>query len=483
MNRGYKRFIDIHLASIKAPSFFLPKEIKSNEWEHGIWRGYSPLIDKFAGIEKGQTLLPLHLGWWSYQTWDPPQLEPTFPDDVEYLGCKMIANNAGFSQTGGVDRKTLKDIPLFKKDAVIIRQYEELRKKDYFGEEVKKLLRQPGKEYTLFQEENGDWIFKPIVYDKHKISGLKHPTARWAVNNQFENQPVKLRIEPLMSVKPYDDPSNITLTDYNNTTDFVVESNAAGVSGKLVATEEKTQNGEQSILFSSKSTGESLQEGSFINMEKTFSPLIDLNKNQALGVWVKGDESGQILNISLRSPMHISHGAHGGHFIKIDFIGWKYFELVEIESSKSSDYIWPDDSHFYVYDSYRHTVKFDKIEKLQLWYNNLLSGKEISIVLGPVKALSMVPGYIENPSVTIGEETIVFPVKMKSGMYLEFFSKDNCKLYGSKGELLAEVKPDGAIPKLIKGKNEISLSGKGSKEVNTRVQVTVISEGDPLDIK
>jgi hypothetical protein len=33
------------------------------------------------------------------------------------------------------------------------------------------------------------------------------------------------------------------------------------------------------------------------------------------------------------------------------------------------------------------------------------------------------------------------------------------------------------------GKNEISLSGKGSNEVNTRLQVTVISEGGLLDIK
>jgi hypothetical protein len=481
--RGYKRFIDIHLASIKASGLFLTDEILPYEWEHGRWPGHTPVIDKYAGVDKGQILLPLHLGWWGNQTWAPPQIEPTFSDDIEYLGCKMIGNNAGFSQLGGVDKKTLEEIPLFKQATEIIRQYEELRKSDYFVEEVKKLLRQPGKEFTLFQKEDGDWNFKPVAYDKHKIAGLEHPTARWTVTNKFENQPIKLRIEPLMSVKPYDDPSNITLTDHTNFADFVVESNAAGVSGKLVATEENTQNGEQSLLFSSKSTGESPREGSFINMEKTFSPLMDLNKNQALGVWVKGDGSGQILNLSVRSPIHISHGAHGDHFIKIDFTGWKYFELVEIESSKISDYIWPDDSHFYVYDSYRHTVQFGKVEKLQLWYNNLPSGKAVSTVIGPVKALAMVSGFIENPSVTIGEETVVFPVRMESGMYLEFFSKDNCKLYGSKGELLAEVKPEGTIPKLEMGKNEISLSGKGSNEVNTRLQVTVISEGGPLDIK
>jgi len=72
---------------------------------------------------------------------------------------------------------------------------------------------------------------------------------------------------------------------------------------------------------------------------------------------------------------------------------------------------------------------------------------------------------------------------MEPGMYLEFRSAKDCRLYGPKGELLAEVKPEGIVPDLKKGDNEISFSGEGSNEVNTRVQVTVISEGTPLDVK
>jgi hypothetical protein len=49
--------------------------------------------------------------------------------------------------------------------------------------------------------------------------------------------------------------------------------------------------------------------------------------------------------------------------------------------------------------------------------------------------------------------------------------------------LLAEVKPEGTVPTLTNGKNEISFSGEGSGKINTRVQVTVISEGIPLDVK
>jgi len=356
-----------------------------------------------------------------------------------------------------------------------------LRQKNYFGEEVKKLLRQPGKEYTLFQNENGDWNFKPVTYQKHKIAGLNHPTAKWTTDNPFGDQPLQLRIEALMSVKSYDDPSNIILTDKADGTDFIIKSNATGVTGQIKASDEKTVTGEQSIAFFSTNSGKAPQDGSYINMEKQYSPLLDISKNQALGIWIKGDGNGQLLNVSLRSPENISFGAHGDHFVTIDFTGWQYFELVEIESSAISDYIWPNDSHFYVYDSYRHTINFGGIESLQFWYNNLPNGKTVKTVIGPVKAIPIIAGYVENPSVTIAGETIVFPVKMESGMYLEFRSLSDCKLYGPQGELIEEVKPQGAIPTLKKGNNDMAFSGEGSDKWNTRLQVTVISEGAPLD--
>ena len=479
--RGYKRFIDIHLASIKASGLFLPDKIESNEWEHGRWPGHSPLIDKYAAVEKGQILIPLHLGWWGNQTWNPPQTEPTFPDVIEYLGCKMIGNNAGLSQLGGVDKKTLEEIPLFRQATDIIRQYEELRHQNYFSDTIRSLLRQPGKEFTLFQEESGEWNFKPVTYRKHKVAGFDHPSARWTVNNEFHKQPVKVRIEPLMSVMPYDDPSNIVLTDFSKPSDFISEASAEGVSGEIGISRAKRVNGETGGIFSAKSTGKSPREGSFINMEKRFEPGLDLGENQALGVWIKGDGNGQILNLGLRSPKHLSHGARGDRFVSIDFTGWKYFELVEIESSKFSDYIWPVDVPFYVYDSYRHGIRFENVDKLQLWYNNLPAGKEVSTLIGPVKAIPMVSATVKNPSITIGGKSIVFPVTMEPGMYLEFRSSDDCKLYGPKGELLMEVMPEGDVPVMVNGDNEISFSGEAHKEINTRVQVTVISEGMPLD--
>ncbi|MEN6453567.1 MAG: hypothetical protein ABFD10_04845, partial [Prolixibacteraceae bacterium] len=472
--RGYKRFIDLHAA-----------QIKTHTYQHGEYTGNTSEVEKWAKAGNGPLLLPLHLGWWGNQTWDPPQIEPTFPDDVEYLCCKMIGNNAGLSMLGGADKKTMEETPLFGRLFPLIKQYEELRHQNYFSDTIRSILRQPGKEYTLFQEKKGKWNFKPIVYDKHKVASLNDSTSCWTVQNIFASQPVRLRIELLMSAKSYDDPENIVLAGFSGQEEFVNKKMANGVSGEISNSMEKSMEGKAVGIFSAYSSGVSPREGSWVCIKKKFEPLLNLEKNQALGVWINGDGNGELLNLRLESPEHISYGARGDHFIKINFTGWKYFELVEIESSEFSNYIWPNSgqAHNHVYNSYRNTVKFNSIDKLQIWYNNLPAGKHVSCLIGPVKALPMVPAAIENPSVSIGGEKVVFPVRMESGMYLELNSPDDCKLYGLKGELLGKVALEGKIPYLIPGENEVSFSCDGPKDVNARVQVTLISEGIPLDVK
>ncbi|MDO8993381.1 MAG: hypothetical protein Q7U83_09970, partial [Daejeonella sp.] len=276
---------------------------------------------------------------------------------------------------------------------------------------------------------------------------------------------------------------NMVLSDFSGISEFKQDSTAKGISGGLKPALEKTLAGESAISFTAQSTGASARDASWINMQKQFESILDLKNNKALGVWVKGDGNGQLLNLRIESPHHISHGARGDHYIKIDFVGWKYFELVEIESSEFSNYVWPapySSASFYVYDSYRHEVAFDKVDKLQIWYNNLPAGKQVETLIGLVKALPIVSNTIVNPSIMIGTEKIIFPVSMESGMYLEFKSETDCKLYGPKGEFIKEVQVQGKVPALRTGENQISFGAEPNSGVKPRVQLTIITEGKPL---
>jgi hypothetical protein len=478
--RGYKRFIDIHSAAIKAGRLFYPPEIRSNENEHGLWRGHAPLIDKYAAAENGGLLLPLHLGWWGNQTWNPPQVEPTFPDDVEYLCCKLIGNNAGLSMLGGADRKTIQENPAFVRLIPIIKKYEELRHLNCVSDSIRNLLRQPGREFTLFMGCDSVWRFKPVAYQKHKVAGIEHPSAHWQIINEFSNQPLRFRLESLMSVTPFEDSSNVVLADFSEKKEFRAEGMSENVSGGIEASSVKSARTGRTGIFSAYCSDEVNIEGKYVKMVKRFYPWLDINKNQALGVWVKGDGNGELLNFRIESPRHLSSGARGDHFVKADFTGWKYFELVEIESSEFSNYIWPD-SGFYVYDSYRHTVQFSNVDKLQIWYNNLPARKEVKCEIGAVKALRLVPVVIIDPELTINGEKLVLNTKMESGMYIEFNPPGDCRLYGTKGEFIRNVSFRGTIPVVRKGSNDISFKCGGADGVSARAIVTVITQGETIE--
>lgn len=441
--RGQKRFIDLHLSAIKS----------------------------------NNTMLPLHIGWWENKTWDPPQTERSFTDQIDYLGAKMIGNNAGLSMLKGSDPQTFKENPLLERLAARIRQHEDLRQQDYFSEEVKAVLRQPGKEFRLFDRPDGSWSFRPVVYQQHKVSGNDVSTGKWTMENGFGPQQPRFRLEALMSVKPYDDPGNMTLTTGLDPAGFSGEQEE-GIQAGFRPAPEKTGGGDPAWIFSARNDGKKPVNGSWVKMEAAFDSLYNLEKHQGLGVWVKGDGSGQLLNLGLQGAQHLSYGARADRYIKIDFSGWKYFELVEFESERSRNYVWPFSDNLYA--SFFFRFQFGSVEKLQFWYNNLPEGKDVSTVIGPVKALPLVTAVIRNPSVTVNGKTIVLPVELESGMYIEFNSLTDCKLYGAKGELLKEVVPRGAVQELRTGSNEIEFTCEPANGVNTRMQVTMIAEGEPL---
>lgn len=93
-------------------------------------------------------------------------------------------------------------------------------------------------------------------------------------------------------------------------------------------------------------------------------------------------------------------------------------KLVEIESSEFSNYIWPSpvsDNHLYVYDSYRNTVDFKNVDKIQLWYNNLPAGETVECKIGSVKAIPMVSVPLENLGIMLNGKMITFPVTYGTG--------------------------------------------------------------------
>ncbi len=432
--------------------------------------GHKRFIDLHAASVNGGLLLPLHLGWWNFQQFNPPQVEPTYPDVIEYLGAKLIGWDAGISLTGGIDPARLAAVPLFGRAVEILRTCEELRRGNTFDETIKAQLRQAGREFSLVRDDSGKWRFHPSVRESHVAAAAEPWSLSWTVDNPFAAQPATLRLEALMTAGSYDDPNNVVLADLSEPDQFAgTPRTADGVTASLSGS---------TGVFTATNSGAAARNAAWARLDRKLEPCLNVKGREAIGVWVEGDGQGQVLAVRLESPRHIAFGAVADRYITVDFTGRRHFTLVETESTRWSDYVWNDGKGHY--NVYRENVDFGVIESVSLWFNNLPQGREVRCVIGPVKALPMVACTVKNPAVTINGRTVVFPVEMPSGSYFELDARSGCILYGPKGELIANVSPEGPVPMLLAGENRIGFSSDATEGPAARARLTIITQGLPL---
>ena len=476
------RFVFDIAERLKKPALFEMSTFHHHLWyvraRMGAWdaslRSHKRYIDvHLAANDAGKGMfLPMNLGWWAVQTWaEGPKttyVEPTYPDDAEYLMCKCLASDSGFAVMG-VDPERVASVPAFARLAPIFQRYENLRHRGYFPESVKHRLRAPGEEFTLEQGPDEEWRFRPIRYIKHKVQGMDGWSNRWTIDNPFDAQPVRIRVEALMSCAPYDSSEAIPYDDFRDASRFTDRAAEDGVSAQI----ETSPDG---IVFSALSNRPE-RDGAWAKVERPFDPPLALGERCALGVWVEGDGQGELLNIQLRSPRHTVYGGIGDHYVEVDFTGWRYFELIELEGGRIADHVWPYGGS--AYGIYREGIDFDQIASLSLWYNRLPSGKTAVCALRPIHALPLVQSKLIQPRLSINGVSVEFPVELESGSYLES-GPSGWTVYGRKGETLAEAPLTGTPIEVNTGANAIEFACKDDGGPAKRAYVTVIVQGAPL---
>lgn len=459
-------------------------------WDHPR-RSHKRFIDLHCRSNESceKMFLPAHLGWWAIIADSNPQVEPTFTDDIEYLCAKCAGWDCGLSPQGFTPESYASSYNL-RRLGDVIKRWETLRTGGWFSEPVKARLRKPGDEFTLIEREGKPELHE-ARYWKHKVLGLDSDTIRWQINNPYESQVPRIRIEALMSAKPYESADATTLIDFAGALPPYTITRAPGIDTSFEISKELVKAGEASACFGARRLEENvsgedrLEEFSvtdhgqrkskggnscWASVQFTFSPPKDLSDKGALGVWVYGDGKGELLNIQYASPEHLVGGL-ADNYINIDFTGWRYFELIEPEGERVEDYIWPYSGNAYAI--YRELVHWNSISRLSLWLNNLPRQDPVTVCVSPIKALPLVKTRLTNPSITINGETITFPVELESGCYIEYNWPTGCRLYNSSGELVREFLPEGSV-KLKPGVNEITFSCQPPADgISARVRVTM----------
>ena len=439
-------------------------------------RGHERFIDLHAAQVNGGLLLPLHLGWWGFQSFNPPQIEPTYPDVIENLGARLVGWDAGISLTAGIDRETLRSTPLFRRAVDILRTCEDLRHANTLDGSARARLREPGSRFTLLKDAAGKAHFVRAQSQSQTVTPSEPWTLAWHITNSFGPQPLRLRIEALMSVAPTTDTNALLLADLTQAN--IEPWKATSPEGVTFGTAAATNQSSLGCLVVATNAAKVARNAAWVRFERLFSPVLNLKERQGIGVEIEGDGSGALVAIRLESPRAIAYGAIADRYINVDFVGRRCFALVETESARWSDYVWNDEKS--LYNAYRETIDFSAIESVSVWLQNLPPGRETRCRLGPVRALPLRTGLVKNPSISVGGRTIEFPIDLASGSWLECNGPADCTAYSARGELLGNVTPRGDWPTLQTGVARLQFSCESNAAPTPRARVTAFSNGTDL---
>ncbi|MBM3861579.1 MAG: hypothetical protein FJ395_18295 [Verrucomicrobia bacterium] len=405
-------------------------------WDHSVWAAKRFQDLHIASDEKFRhsDLLEPQMGWWAPRA-PSTQARGHFLDEMEYFAGKNLGLDSAMSIQGvNVTRQPL---PFhIEKQMTVLGWYERLRLARYFDTQTVARVAVPGDEFRLRQDRDGAWKFTPVKMSAHRVT----QPGSWKTKNPFTEQPLSARIEALYSAAPYDSPKRICLT---------------GDTNLCLRAENKS----------------ATRRSAWTKTALTFAPPYrNITGTGALGVWVKGDGKGALLNIQLASPREYMSG-RSDHYVTLDFTGWRYFELLfrERDVDQMHKYQWPYSSS---YTLYRTGLDLAHISELNLYLNNLPPSETTEVVIRPIMALPVQPAELKNPSLTVNGKALSFPVTMKSGDFLELEPTGECAHYNDKGDSLASLQPV-AAPALRAGENTIALNC-------ARAEVTINSFGVPF---
>ncbi|MGQ9574953.1 MAG: hypothetical protein ACUVUC_06510 [Thermoguttaceae bacterium] len=447
-------------------------------WDHPNW-GLKRFVDVHCRANQQYrmaALLPAQLGWWVIL--GPTRDHPAeTPDEFEYLCAKALAYDFPSSFQGV---SVGPNPPHARQDnyLALLGRYERLRLSGRCPPSIKERLKQPQQDFRLVEAADGSWEFLPTDYAVHKITGLEDGSQRWVVHNRFVPQPVRLRIEALYAAEPYDQAQGPVLAAFTAPGEFATDKAAPGVRHQMTLSAEPRKAGQASGRYWAANEKDSRQ-GAWCLAARRFTPPVDLENYDALGLWIHGDGKGQLLNFQLTNPQQF-WDTFDEHYVKVDFRGWRYFELHlrERDADQYADYTWPYAGDYAVY---RSPLIRSHTSALNLYYNNLPPNDSVTCYLSPIKALRATKIILANPSVSIGGQRIAFPVALQSGSYLEFDPAAGGKLFDERGALVRELAmPAGAAPILAAGDNQLQFACQPPAGHSVRARVTLISSGQPV---
>ena len=425
---------------------------------------------RFKGLNPAnwrKNLLTGDVGWFAPHGWSPA-VEAVTPDEVMLLCLKALGGKAPISFS--ISAAAVHSNPRMPEMLEIIRACDELKRKDYFTPQACAELIRPRAECDLEQTPQGDWNLRPLQYGPSQVVKAGESGSRWECTNPYAAQQPFVRLRGRAKLSPYGAPDNKVLADFARGELFSPQGTASADLTQAVAlAAEKAPDGSPALCYRVANHG--AQASKWTKISYPLSAPVDLTQHRRLGLWVKANGCGGILNVQLTGK-----DARRDHYLPLSFNGWQYVELTAPEETRFWDYSWPypwTDLFYTCWPIYNATKQVD------LYLNGLPAGAQAECLIGRIEALHELPAAVKSPTLEAGGSKLVFPVSLQPEEYLELDFHGRCRQFDRSGKLIGNVTPQGQL-KLTSGGNQVAFSCAADDDASTRADVTLAVRGEPL---
>jgi len=290
-------------------------------------------------------------------------------DAIDHMGALSIMYNYSnaFSNCNIKYAGLRRNVELYK-------FYDKLRRDKYFSESTLEKARQNPHELAVEDMGDGKYAFVEKNYEIKRLYDVgdeKRNTADFV--NPFKKQTPFIRIEACMSTRGQNP--------------FL-----------LLPMNEEIDVSEQVREFK-------------------YTSEINMMDNLAMKVRVKGNGKKGAVALLLRAATQSEKG-YGIYIIDTDFTGWRDFVLLEADNGDRQDLPFEDGWH--QYRVYRSGLNMDRINSVEL----RVAGDVEGVRMSNVTACQQVYDVIKNPTVKIGDETVMFECELKSTDFIEWDGKE-----------------------------------------------------------
>lgn len=359
----------------------------------------------------------------------------------------------------------------------ILGWYERLRLARYFDAATLATLSQAGADFQLRIDGGGRWQLTPLRLLLHKFTNQAERSAACKLKNPYTQQALSFRLEALYQLESSAVSEQQTTIDFSQEIDTASCETASGISMQLACCPAQ---GADSALQIKAQNKTDTSRGAWSKISLNFPhPYRNIEPAQGFAVWIKGDNSGALLNFQIKTAQAY-FGGLSEHYVDLNFSGWRYFELLfrERDAARYNDYQWPGSQRLGRHDIYRTPLNTEHIEQFNLLLNAIPAAGQSQILVGPIQLLAEKKVCIRQPELNLNGQKWLLPVELLSGQYLELEMNGQLSHFDERGSLMHRIKlSENDQPMILAaGDNSLQLSDASGKPA--RAELTVFCHGN-----